>query len=224
MQAIAAAPKENLRQSGKVLFHASVLLRMKAEALLADRSQLDNGDDFLEFDADGGAFIYDANKQVFARQITLADLEKALVRRSNNRQNRQRKVTLDQLVNALKEAERIERARRDRKPKARIQLAGYQEVRDVDDILDLAHDEDIEVTIGRAEIIVQQEVEPGGSLTLLTLIRKLGKKLDWVDAFLAVLFLSNAGKIRLEQETFYGPLSVVRSEIEAPVQPLAKAE
>src|SRR5438067_11771205 len=31
LKAIAAAPKENLRQSGKILFHASVLLRMKAD-------------------------------------------------------------------------------------------------------------------------------------------------------------------------------------------------
>lgn len=222
LQAIAAAPKENLRQSGKVLFHASVLLRMKAEALLADR-QLESQDDFLEFDADGGAFIYDANKQIFARQLTLADLEKAIVRRSNNRQNRQRKVTLEQLVNALKEAERIEKARLDRKPRARIQLAGYQEVRDVDDILELAHDEDIEVTIDRAERIIMNETTPGGTLTLINLIRKLGRRTDWVDAFLAVLFLSNAGKIRLEQESFYGPLTLVRSDMEVPA-PLAKVE
>lgn len=34
---------------------------------------------------------------------------------------------------------------------------------------------------------------------------------DWVDAFLAVLFLSNAGKINLEQEVFYGPLYLVKN-------------
>ena len=224
LQAIAAAPKENLRQSGKVLFHASVLLRMKAEALLADRTDsIDSGgDDFLDF-GDDGSVIYDANKQVIARQITLEMLEKALVRRANNRQNRQRKVTLDQLVHALKEAERIEKARRERKPKARIQLAGYQEVRDVDDILDLAHDENIETTIERAEKIFG-EMSPGDCLALVGLVRKLGGKADWVDAFLASLFLSNAGKIRLEQPTFYGPLLLIRCEPEAPVLELAKAE
>jgi segregation and condensation protein A len=223
LQAIAAAPKENLRQSGKVLFHASVLLRMKAEALLADKVEsIDGGDDFLDF-GDDGSLIYDANKQIIARQITLDVLEKALVRRANNRQNRQRKVTLDQLVHALKEAERIEKARRDRKPKARIQLAGYQEVYDVDDILDLAHDENIEVTIERAERIFL-EMNPGDYLALVGLVRKLGPKSDWVDAFLAALFLSNAGKIRLEQHTFYGPLLLVRCEPEVPVQKLAKAE
>jgi segregation and condensation protein A len=223
LEAIAAAPKENLRQSGKVLFHASVLLRMKAEALLADKV-IDYGqDDFMEFDPDGAPFIYDAQKQIIAREITLSDLEKALVRRTNNKQNRQRRVTLDQLVQALKEAEKIEKARRERKPKARIQLTGYQEVRDVDDILDLAHDEDIEVTIFKVERIVQEELPVGKEMTLVDLIKKLGKKRDWVDAFLAILFLSNTGKIYIDQKTFYGPLFIQRGD-PAQVQSLVQAE
>lgn len=183
LEAIAAAPKENLRQSGKVLFHASVLLRMKAEALLADKVNDFSQDDFMEFDPDGGPFIYDAQKQIVARELTLTDLEKALVRRTNNKQNRQRRVTLEQLVQALKEAERIEKARREKKPKARIQVNGYQEVNDVDDILDLAHDEDIEVTIFKVERIVQEELPAGKEMSLVDLIKKLGKKRDWVDAF-----------------------------------------
>jgi segregation and condensation protein A len=208
LKAIAAAPKENLRQSGKVLFHASVLLRLKAEALLAHKS--DNVDDFLDFDSDNG-LIYDSQKRPVARQITLEDLEKALVRRANNRQNRQRKVTLDQLVGALKEAERIERARGDKKSKARIQMMDFIDVNDVDDILELAHDEDIEVTIQKVDQILAARMEVGSTLDLLDLIRMLGRRHDWVDAFLAVLFLSNAGKIVLEQTSFYGPLQIVRT-------------
>ena len=62
LRAIAAAPKENLRQSGKTLFHASVLLRMKADALLVDNlDDLNGGDDYLDFDEDGAPIIYDAN-------------------------------------------------------------------------------------------------------------------------------------------------------------------
>jgi segregation and condensation protein A len=213
LRAIAAAPKENLRQSGKVLFHASVLLRMKAEALLARRSDVvdDMGDDFLDFDPDG-PLIYDSRKQAVARQITLDDLEKALVRRANNRQNRQRKVTLDQLVSALKEAEKIERTRADRKPKSRIQTLGYADVSDVDDILELAHDEDIEMVIGKVDRIFDERVAIGESIDLLMLIKLMGTKTDWVDAFLAILFLSNAGKIALEQKDFYGSLHIVRCE------------
>jgi segregation and condensation protein A len=217
LKAIAAAPKENLRQSGKVIFHASVLLRLKAEALLEHKS--DNVDDYLDFDNDSG-LIYDSQKQAIARQITLEDLEKALVRRANNRQNRQRKVTLDQLVGALKEAERIERLRGERKNKSRIQMMDFIDVQDVDDILELAHDEDIELTIQKVDQILAARLEVGASLNLLDLIRLLGKKSDWVDAFLAILFLSNAGKIVLEQTAFYGPLQIVRT----PPEPLDRLQ
>ena len=34
LKAIAAAPRENLRRSGQIIFHASVLLRLTADALL----------------------------------------------------------------------------------------------------------------------------------------------------------------------------------------------
>lgn len=214
LQAIAEQPKENLRQSGKVIFHASVLLRMKAEALLTHKAygMENNGDDFLEFGDDDGMLIYDSNKQLIARQITLQDLERALVRRATKKQNRPRKVTLEELVAALREAERIEKLRLERKPKVRIQIEGLQQINDVDDILDLAHDENIEVVIDRAERIIADELQPGQSLTLVELIRKLGKRSDWVDAFLAVLFLSNAGKIILEQSSFYGPVTLVRTQ------------
>jgi len=211
LQAITTQPKENLRQSGKVIFHASVLLRMKAEALLANKVQ-QNGDDFLDFGDDEGMLVYDSDKQLVARQITLQDLERALVRRAASKANRPRKVTLDELVAALKEAERIEQLRYERGPKARIQLEGFHQINDVDDILDLAHDEDIELTIARTERILVEQVAPGQNLALIDLIIKLGKKSDWVDAFLAILFLANAGKITIEQSDFYGPVTIVRPQ------------
>ena len=214
LKAIAAAPKENLRQSGKILFHASVLLRMKAEALLAAAIQdMDPQDDFLEFDENGEGLIYDSRKELVGRQITLDDLERALVRRTHTRQNRQRKVTLDQLIEALRDAEKIERTRAEKKPaRAVIELAGQHEARDVEDLLDLAHDEDIEDTIDRIESKLAEYTASGDVITLLVLIKMLDGHGDWVDAFLAVLFLSNAGKITLEQQEFYGPLYVVRAD------------
>jgi segregation and condensation protein A len=210
LQAIAAAPKENLRQSDKVIFHASVLLRMKATALLAYKAPV--ADDYLEFDEDGGELIYDSDKNIIARQITLVDLEKALIRRVANKANRPRKVTLDELIAALREAERIEKMRTERTPKVRIQMDGMHAINEMDDILDLAHDEDIEVTIDKVERILINQFMPGQSLGLLDLVVRLGQKSDWVDAFLAVLFLANAGKITLEQESFYGPLSIMRMD------------
>ncbi|HEY9677629.1 MAG TPA: segregation/condensation protein A [Drouetiella sp.] len=216
LRAIAAVPKENLRQSGKILFHASVLLRLKAEAMMqAAIADTNSGDDFLDFGEDDGSLTYDAKPE--PRQLTLLDLERALVRKANNRQNRQRKVTLDQLIEALREAEKIEKTRKAREPRQRIELAGQHSANDVDDLLDLAHDEDIEDTIARVENILSANIGAGELVHLLRIIQMLGGHGDWVDAFLAVLFLSNAGKLNLEQPEFYGPLFVVRSD--AAVQP-----
>ena len=213
LKAIAAVPKENLRQSGKILFHASVLLRMKAEAMLAAAVAVDAGDDFVDFDEDDGSLSFDGKSE--PRQLTLLDLERALVRKANNRQNRQRKVTLDQLIDALREAEKIEKTRQAREPRQRIELAGQHSANDVGDLLDLAHDEDIEDTISRVESILTSAIGEGELVQLLRIIQLLGGHGDWVDAFLAVLFLSNAGKLTLEQRDFYGPLYVVRGD--APV-------
>lgn len=89
LKAIAAAPKENLRQSGKVLFHACVLLRMKADALLAPPMEEEAfGDDYMDFDENGLPIEY--NPQVKEpRQITIQDLEKAIVRTSNRKKSTQ---------------------------------------------------------------------------------------------------------------------------------------
>ncbi|MBI4534279.1 MAG: segregation/condensation protein A [Candidatus Melainabacteria bacterium] len=208
LKAVAAAPKENLRQSGKILLHASVLLRMKAEALLS--SSFADADDFLEFDSEGSPIIYDSHLEPVARQITLADLERALVRRSKSKQLRQRQVTLDQLITALREAERIERARGQKQTVPRIDLEGQPEVNDVDDILELAHDEDIELIITRVEDILSKSLADGEMLPFIKLIEYLGERRHWVEAFLAVLFLANAGKVGLEQQEFYGPLYLLR--------------
>jgi segregation and condensation protein A len=209
LKAIAATPKESLRLSGKVIFHAAVLLRMKAEALLSFANSQINPvvDDFLDFDADGGPILYDSNKQEVGRQLTFKDLEGAIVRRAQRKVvTRERKVTLDQLIAALKEAERLEKGRQEKKPKAaRIDLSDHHQVNEYDDILDLAHDEDIEETIVKVEQWICENLGAGQNIELFELVIKLAKK-DWVEAFLAALFLSNAGKIDLEQESFYGPL------------------
>lgn len=219
LKAIAAAPRENLRRSGKIIFHASVLLRLKAEALLISRIEdLDAvTDDFMDFDEDGSPMIFDSNNDPVGRQITIADLQRALVRRARQRQSRHRRVTLEALIEAIREAERVEKKRDERKElresklSGGIAMEGYHAMEDMDDLLDLAHDEDIEDVIARIDALLVKKMEEMLRLSLVQLIGMLEGRGDWVDAFLAVLFLSNAGKISLEQEVFYGPLYLVRN-------------
>lgn len=210
LKAIEAQPKDNLRQSGKIIFHACVLLRMKAEALLITKiEELDmTGDDFIDFDEDGSPLIYDSTTEPIARQITLDDLQRAIVRKVRGKQIRQRKVTLVQLIEALREAERIEKKRTERPPKAVIDLDGHHDIQEMDDILDLAHDEDIETVIWKVDRLMNEQFSQDDIVSLGDIIQRLGGRNDWVDAFLAVLFLSNSGKLILEQEKFYGPLYI----------------
>src|SRR5690606_11656756 len=197
LKLIAAAPKENLRQSGKILFHACVLLRMKAEALLVFSVEEEPpADDFLDFEDDDG--IMDSDNPG-PRQITFKDLERAIVRKGQRRKPRKRQVTLEELIQALKDAENLEKTRAERKPKARIDLAGQHDVDGVDDLLDVAHDEDIDTTIERIEQLLAQILKVGENIELFVLVHKLDTHNDWVDAFLASLFQSNAGKIDLTQ-------------------------
>ncbi len=229
LRAVAAAPKENLRQSGKIIFQASVLLRLKAEALLAVKVEEDMGmgDDFMDFDADGQPIIYDSLLQPVARQITLADLERALVRQTKHRNMRHRRVTLEQLIEALRDAERLDGKRAERKIKPMIDLNDHHDMRDMDDLLDLAHDEDIEQVIRRIEALLSDLFASDDLLSLISLVEKLGGHGDWVDAFLAVLFLSNNGKISLQQDEFYGPLYVIRADATGttpPVVPLSGSQ
>ncbi|MBL0187215.1 MAG: segregation/condensation protein A [Candidatus Obscuribacter sp.] len=87
LRTIATTPKESLRLSGKVIFHAAVLLRMKAEALLSEANNTLTPvvDDFLDFDEEGGPILYDSAKQEVGRQLTFKDLEGAIVRRARRK-------------------------------------------------------------------------------------------------------------------------------------------
>ncbi len=209
LKAIAATPKENLRQSGKIIFHASVLLRLKAESLLTEVVEEEKvDDDFMDFDE--GAMEFDGAKQ--PRQISLTDLEKAIVRKPTRTKLVRRKITLDELIKALQEAEKIEKVRSEKSRKSRIDLSGHTLIQDVDDILNLAHDEDIEHTIENVEQLLVKIFQANQRIELFALASMLDRKGTWVDAFLASLFLSNAGKIQLEQESFYGPVFITQAK------------
>lgn len=209
LKAIAATPKESLRQSGKIIFHASVLLRLKAESLLVEVVEEEKvEDDFMDFDE--GAMEFDGAKQ--PRQISLTDLEKAIVRKPTRTKVVRRKITLDELIKALQEAEKIEKTRAEKSRKSRIDLSGHTLIQDVDDILNLAHDEDIESTIENVEQLLVKIFKANERIELFALVGMLDRKSTWVDAFLASLFLSNAGKIQLEQESFYGPVFITQGK------------
>lgn len=67
-------------------------------------------------------------------------------------------------------------------------------------------------------MLLEKHMQRVLKLALTDIIVMLGGKGDWVDAFLAVLFLSNSGKLTLEQDVFYGPLFIAKVLPPEPVQ------
>ncbi len=205
MSAISARNNENLKRSGKILFHACVLLKLKAQAMLYQQLSQDTqtSDDFIEFDENSQAII---NQEKL--QLNRNVLEKALVRKNRSKNLPSRKVTLEELILALKEAEKLEQKKAVRQPKVLIDLTDQPDFNDVDDILELAHDEDIQSTIEKISALIDRNLIEKAYISFLELTKMLGNSIDWVDSFLGLLFLSNSGQVELEQEKFYEAITV----------------
>ncbi len=205
LKAISSQNHENLKHSAKIIFHACVLLKLKAQAMLFQQLSHDatDSDDFVDFSEDPE---YQPNPEKL--QLNKAFLEKALVRKTQNKNIPSRKVTLEELILALKEAEKLEIKKSVRQPKMLIDLTDQPDLNDVDDILELAHDEDIQATIEKISQLIDNNLISQAYISFLELTQMLGNSIDWVDSFLGLLFLSNSGHVELEQAKFYDAITV----------------
>ena len=205
----------DLRTSGRALFYASVLLRMKSDALLEPEEEepeeeWDPGDP-LRMDADlpGGDPI-DA-------------LEAEMDRRLERKSARGTPETLDELIRELRERERGSWWKSSRTYDTSDSPKGFRRgVQTLDyraddatrseyepteaEVTGTAHGEDIEATIedvraaldeqyaaGRAEVLFREVADAGGTR---------------IETFLALLFLANRGAITLDQDEVFGDLWV----------------
>ena len=102
----------DLRVSGRTIFYASVLLRMKSELL--------NG---LEFEEESDEGIFDEGADPFSEGDVVLEralgpielLEREITRRLKRKDARKRPVTLYELIKQLKLAEKAERRRQRRR-------------------------------------------------------------------------------------------------------------
>jgi segregation and condensation protein A len=202
----------DLRTSGRALFYASVLLRMKGDAMLEDDDQQPEAEPWEEATAaeapmeEGGPF---------------AALEAEMDRRLERKRARGMPQTLDELVRDLREAERDTRwkesreydtsdsprgfrrgtqeldyraagdARMDDEPTAE-EVTGTAHAENVDDIVESVHGALREhYEAGREEVLYREIADAGGSR---------------VETFLGLLFLAHRGQVRLQQDDLFGDL------------------
>jgi segregation and condensation protein A len=217
----------DLRTSGRALFYASVLLRMKSDALLEPDAEeeepelepwemaLENGGEMAGGEAEGGA-----SEPGFD---PVDALEAEMDRRLERKQARGSPETLDELVRELREAERESWWKRRREYDTSDSPRGYSrgtqtlDYRSADDfraddeptaadVTGTAHTEDIESSIAAVETALREQYEKGREEVLYAEIRTAAE--TPVTTYLSLLFLSHRGTVRLQQDDLFGDLWV----------------
>ncbi|ELY63879.1 chromosome segregation and condensation protein ScpA [Natronobacterium gregoryi SP2] len=230
-----ALDEADLRTSGRALFYASVLLRMKSDELFAS----DDGDEEEELPPWEAPFADDGSTESDdpAAFDPVENLEAEMERRLERKHARGKPETLDELVRDLRSAERDSRWKESRSYDTSDSPSGYnrgvQELSyhaedDVragdepssDDVTHTTHEEDIETVIDDVEQTLERQYEKGRDEVLYAEIDQVGG--SRVMTYLALLFLAHRGRVTLEQDELFGDLWVQWAPLEAETEePLA---
>ncbi len=180
LRQLEALEKMDLRISGRTLLYASILLRMKSNALVdVEEPQEIIDDDYEQF------------------EISDYPVPALPLRRTSRRP-----VTLEELLSELKKAELIEKRRLERfkniKDERRATLK---------EVLSIAHDEDIESRVGKMRNLLDGLFENQQNIKFSDIVQTLDRS-GKVMAYLAILFLATKKEIWLDQEELFGELFI----------------
>lgn len=205
---LAESKSNNLRLTGRTLLFAAILLKIKSNILEGiDPLGIEEGQDesFLDYDDDFGD---DYEEEINTNNVI--SLDEVLQRRTSIRLNRNRVVTLKDLIKQLQFYEELDRKQslKNTLERAKRRVKSYAKLTS-DDIINLAHDEYIErsIKVLHENLIRIFEQEERIELNTLTLLG-----LDKISAYIALLFLSAETDIELVQEEFYSDLYVVKEK------------
>ncbi|MCD7739828.1 MAG: segregation/condensation protein A [Candidatus Gastranaerophilales bacterium] len=211
MLQIAESKSNNLRLSGRALFFLAVLLKLKSNVLVGlDPMQFEirEQDDIEYNDADNSEISGDFYYQNYPDNVI--PIENIIQRRTSVKLNRNRIVTLKDLIRHLEFYEQLDRkqAVKNSLERAKRRVRNYANMSS-DDIINLAHEEYIEssIKILHENLIKIFEKEEKVELNTLTLLG-----LDKISAYIALLFLSADSDFDLEQEEFYSDLYVIKAK------------
>lgn len=191
----------NLQVSGRTLFYAATLLRMKSEHLeLSSDSEESGGDDDDEFYGENFDVALENEIDYQGRLGPIERLEQEIQRRLDRKNMRKSPVTLFELIIELKNLEKEERRRR------RISETGDDLLIYAEDVVGIAHDEGYQesamtVLEGCLDCISIEE-----EMTLAQICQKLGWEMP--EVYIPLLFLAHEGRCSLRQEEFFGDVYV----------------
>ncbi len=174
--------KMDLRVSGRTLLYASILLRMKSNALV----EVEEPPEEIELESD--------NFEISDYPVPSMPL----------RRYSKRPVTLEELLTELKRAEAFEKKRLIRVENKKDEIRAT-----LDDVLSVAHEEDIESRIEKMRYILNELLDKQKSVKFSEISSTLDRA-GILMAYLAILFLATKKEIWIEQEEFFGELFISR--------------
>ena len=212
----------DLRTSARALFYASVLLRMKGDELLdpTENEPDDEPEPWEQAFEDGAGVDDEADGAPGFDPVD--ELEAEMDRRLDRKSTRGNPETLDELVRELREAERDNWWKQRREYDTSDTGGGGYGTQTVDyraaddfraadeptegDVTANTHTEDIESVIEQVQAALAPEFDNGRSEVLYAEIETAGGRPFMT--YLALLFLSHRGELRLQQDDLFGDLWV----------------
>ncbi|MDD1687436.1 MAG: segregation/condensation protein A [Methanoregula sp.] len=201
----------NLQISGRTLFYAATLLRMKSELLDVVEEPDDAGegeDDDLFGDGYAGG---DGEDIAYSSRLgPIERLETEIQRRLDRKNMRKSPTTLFELITELKNIEKEERRRR-RMANGSADLTDDSLI-DADDVVSIAHEEGFQESSMTRLAEYLEGLEINEEMTLA----ELCKRMEWgiPEVFIPLLFLALDGRCTLRQEEFYGDIWVQICRVE----------
>lgn len=207
--------EQDLRTSGRALFYASVLIRMKSDAMLApDEDEEAMAEPWEQAMTDDSPID---------QPDPFASLEEEMDRRLERRRARGMPQTLDELVRDLRDAERESWWKESRSYDTSDSPHGFQrgtqelDYRSADDlrmddeptegdVTGTTHAENMDDVIDAVHEVLREHYEAGRDEVLYREVHMAGG--SRVETYLALLFLSHRGQIRLQQDELFGDLWV----------------
>ena len=196
---------QNLRATGKTFLFASILLRLKSNVL--------EGNDIFDFEDENQDDYELTDDEIIDNYEpptnNVISFNEVLQRRTSVKINRNRTVTLKDLIRQLEFYEMLEKKQslKQAHERAKRRVRNYANL-SAEDIVNLAHEEFIENSVQAIQAKLEKIFNKEEKVELHELI-SIG--MSKVTAFIALLFLTAEGKCDLEQDEFYSDLYVVKA-------------
>ena len=205
----------NLKVTGRTILFLAILLKLKSNILEGiefeqfETQDVEYDDNFSD---DWGDDIAPVEQLPTNNVISLSEV---LERRTSTRLNRNRVVTLQDLIKQLEFYEQLDKklSLKNKLERAKRRVRSYASL-STEDIVNLAHDEYIKESVDKLHenLIRIFEKEDKVNINTLTLLG-----LDKISVYVGMLFLSAESEYELEQDEFYSDVYVTNKPKVTPV-------